>query len=92
MQKQYEARWISKRQAEAIRRSGELGRVILLDSLKGFIIVQPVGSNLADGDSLRGMEADFELDPAWCLDPKPKITEARKRLGLKVNLRAAAIP
>ena len=92
MQKQYEARWTSKRRADAIKRSGEVGRVILLDSLKGFIVIQPVGSNLADGDSLRGGEADFELDPAWCLDPRTKIVEARKRLGLKANPSAAAIP
>jgi hypothetical protein len=82
MQTKYEARWVSKKQADAIRRSGELGRVILLDSLKGFIVVQPTGSKLGDGGQLRGMEAEFEVDPAWCQGPRTKVTEARKRLGL----------
>ncbi|HXG10546.1 MAG TPA: hypothetical protein VNK04_12360 [Gemmataceae bacterium] len=79
----YQARRISKERARALRRSGALGQAILLDSVSGFIIVEPVGSNLGDGEVLAREIADSELHSAWCLDPLSRIRQARQLLGLE---------
>jgi len=82
MQTKHQARWISKERLASLRRSGRVGQGIALDCLKGFLIVEPVGSNLGDGPVLNHTEADYELNPAWCLNPLTRLNEARKRLGL----------
>jgi hypothetical protein len=53
--------------------------------------VEPVGSDLGDGDVLDATEANFELHTAWCLTTKSRLNEARKRLGLESEARSEAI-
>jgi hypothetical protein len=72
MQTKHQARWISKERLAALRKSGRISQGI----------VEPVGSNLGDGEVLEHNEADYEVSPAWCLNPLTRLNEARKRLGL----------
>jgi len=83
MQGKYQARRISKQRAGAVRKSGQIQRGILIDSFSGFVIVEPPGSHLGDGDVLDPVDADYELHAAWCLTPLTKLNEARRRLGLE---------
>jgi hypothetical protein len=78
----FQARWISKQRLDAIRRSREVARGVLLDSFNGFLIVEPVGSDLGDGSILSREDADYELNPVWCSGPKGRLREARRLLGL----------
>lgn len=86
----FQARWSSKNRAETLRKSGHLGRAILLDSLKGFIVIEPRAARLGDGDVLSAEEAGFELNDAWCLEPRAKIAQARRLLGLEAGALAGA--
>jgi hypothetical protein len=79
----YQARWISKEHAGTLRKAGQLKKGVLVDSLKGLVIVEPVGSKMGDGDQLRPEDADYELRPAWCLTPTSTLCRARQMLGLK---------
>jgi hypothetical protein len=83
MKPRYHARWVSKEKSDALKRSGALAEAVLLDSFKGFIVVEPAGRHLGDGGVLSPVEADFELTPVWCLTPKKKLEAARRMLGLK---------
>ena len=85
MQTPFQARWISKDRLHQLRKSGSLGHGLLIDSYKGWIMVEPVGSDLGDGDVMSAQAADYELDPAWCPGSKTKLKEARKLLGLEVD-------
>jgi hypothetical protein len=85
MQTAFQARRISKRRADEIKRSGLLGRSLLLDTFNGIILIEPVGSNLGDGDILSLEEADYELQPVWHLGPKAILREARRRVGLEAE-------
>jgi hypothetical protein len=87
----YQVRWLSKARRDELRRSRALGRAVLLDSLKGFLIVEPVGSSLGDGEILTLQEADFELSDAWCIEPQRKLREARTLLGLEPSPAGKAI-
>ena len=58
-----------------------LGRALLLDSFKGFIVIEPRAERLGDGDVLSPEEADFELNDAWCMESTVKIAQARRLLG-----------
>jgi len=78
----YHARWISKERVHSLRKFGQLRQGILLDSFKGFIIVEPSKAQLGDGKLLTQREADTELHPAWCLDSQSKISRARSLLHL----------
>jgi hypothetical protein len=89
MQPEYQIRWISKQRAEAVKKAG-LGRALLLDNINGFLIVEPVGSNLGDGRVLSRREADYELQPVWCTGPKAELRDARRRLGLESGARELA--
>jgi hypothetical protein len=91
MQTRYEVRWLSKARRDELRRSGASARGILLDSLKGFLFVEPVESHLGDGEILTPEEADFELSDAWCLEPQRKLREARKLLGLEISAAGKAL-
>lgn len=82
MQSKYQVRWLSKERLASLRKSGQIGQAVTLDCLRGFLIVEPIGSNLGDGTVLNRTEADYELNPAWCLNPLTRLNEARKRLGL----------
>lgn len=80
------ARWISKQKADRLRKSLYSQGAMLLDSFNGLIVIEPVGSHLGDGPVLSEMEADYELQPVWCPEPKTKLEEARRRLGLDVGV------
>ena len=82
---QFQARWISKKKADEVRKTGALRKGVLLDSFNGIIIVEPVGSNLGDGDVMPPETADYELRPVWCYGSKSKLTEARKLLDLDLE-------
>jgi hypothetical protein len=83
----YQARRISKRRADALKKAG-LGRALLLDTFNGFILVEPGGAALAEGDILSAAEADYELQPVWYLGPRATLREARRRLGLEAGARS----
>jgi len=85
MQQHYQARRISKRRADEVKRTGAIGRSLLLDTFNGIIIVEAAGANLGDGDVLSPEEADYELQPVWHLGPKTVLREARRRLGLEID-------
>jgi hypothetical protein len=78
----YQARWATKDRVRWLKKTGALRQSLVLDSMKGYIVVEPSGSRLGDGKPLSRDEADFELSQAWCRDPRSAVTEARKRLGL----------
>lgn len=82
MQAPFQARRISKRRADEVKKSSSLGRAMLLDTFNGIILIEPLDSNLGDGNILSQEEADYELQPVWHLGPKTRLREARKRLGL----------
>jgi len=81
----YRARWISKQRLESLRRTGHLGQSVILESFNGFIIVEPAGADLGDGEIMSVETADYELRPVWCTGAKAKLREARKLLGLEAN-------
>jgi hypothetical protein len=82
MRTNYHARWISKARRNALLKSGDVLKCVLLDSFNGFIIVEPVGSDLGDGEVLSTDDADYELRDAWCQESRAKLTQARKLLQL----------
>ena len=81
MKSSFQARWLSKKQAESLRKSGRLGRALLLDSFKGFIVIEPCAERLGDGDVLSPEEAAFEVNDAWCMESRVKIAQARRLLA-----------
>ena len=81
-QGRYQARWISKAQINNVRKAGGLGRAVLVDYRTGFVIVEPVGSDLGDGEILSPELADYELREVWCPTTKSNLVKARKLLGL----------
>jgi hypothetical protein len=83
----FQARWASKDRAEALRRAGQ---GMILDSFNGFIVIELTGSRLADGDVLSAQEADFELQPAWCLEKPTRLRQARRMIGLEIEEMAGA--
>jgi hypothetical protein len=91
MRTRYQARWISKQRADALRKTVHTHGAMLLDSFNGLIVIEPVGSHLGDGPVLSETEADYELQPVWCLEAKTKLEEARRRLGLSIGVVAASL-
>lgn len=85
MHAQYQARRISKRRADEVKRTGILGRSLLMNTFNGIIIIEPVEGRLGDGEVLSLEEADYELQPVWHLGPKAQLREARKRVGLEAE-------
>jgi len=85
MHAEFQARRISKRRADEVKRSAALGRSLLLNTFNGIIIIEPVGKDLGDGDIMSPEEADYELQPVWHLGPKAMLREARRRLGLEAE-------
>jgi hypothetical protein len=83
MTETYQARWISKPRANAIRKEIRARGSVLLTAFNGMIIVEPKGADLGDGKILAPGEADYELQPVWCIEPKAKLEQARKLLGLE---------
>jgi hypothetical protein len=82
----FQARRISKRRADEVKKSRALGRAMLLDTFNGIILIEPRDNDLGDGDILSPEEADYELQPVWHLGPKTRLREARKRLGLDAEV------
>jgi hypothetical protein len=78
----FQARWISKGLSDHIRRAGTLGEGLILNSCKGFIVLEPKGRSIGDGRVLSVDAARFELDPTWCTDSPAKVKKARQLLGL----------
>jgi hypothetical protein len=87
VQSTYHVRRTSKERANELQRSGRLGQSVLLDTLNGFLVIEPEGDKLGDGAVLSPEEADFELRPPWYTGPWAKLREVRRMLGLK-----AAVP
>ncbi len=90
MATQYHARWISKARRDGLLRSGRFRYSVLIDSLNGFIIVEPVGSDLGDGEVLSPEFAFSELTDAWCREPRSKLAHARELLHLDEHSLALA--
>jgi hypothetical protein len=88
MQTHYQARRISKRRADQIKKNPAIRNAILLDTFNGIIILEPADSPLGDGAILSREEADYELQPVWHLGPKALLREARRRLGLEAEAAA----
>lgn len=84
MQTEYQARWTSKARVAELKKHRLLGQALLIDSFNGFIVIEPTGSNLADGPVLSELEAEYELQPVWSTGPKSQLREARQRLGLDI--------
>lgn len=82
MHTKYQARWVSKPKMQALRRTGALSGSIVVNSFRGFILVEPQTNHRGDGKPLPADVARFELDPAWCTEPLQKLTRARQLLGL----------
>jgi hypothetical protein len=83
----YQTRWISKPRINLSRKLREFREAILVDYRTGFLIVEPKGSDLGDGDILPLEVADYELRTAWCQTPKPRLIQARRLLGLSTDPR-----
>jgi hypothetical protein len=82
----YQARRISKSRRDQLLKARAASKGIVLDSINGFILVEPVGSDLGDGEILSPEIANYELSDAWCLDPRAKLAEARRLLHLEPSL------
>jgi hypothetical protein len=83
MQREFHARRVSKPRADILKKEGRLGKAMLLDIPHGFIIIEPMGSNLGDGEVLSAQEANAELQLPWYTGPQTKLREARAKLGLE---------
>ncbi len=82
---QFQAQRISKQRAEDLKKHGGLGGALLLDLFNGFVLVEPAGAHLGDGEILSPQEADYELQPVWHQGPPATLREARRRLGLEAG-------
>lgn len=76
MSSEYQACWVSKPRADALKRKG----AFLLDSFNGIILVEPVGANQGDGAILTIDEMEYELQPVWVQESKSKLEHARRLL------------
>jgi hypothetical protein len=83
----FQARWISRDRANQFKKTGQLGQAVLLDTFNGFLIVEPVGSDMGDGPVLSPEEANYELQEVWYTGPRSRLKEARARLGLDTEAR-----
>jgi hypothetical protein len=90
MQSNYQARWISRRRVNELIKTKKLGKTMHLDHLNGILVIEPVGSDWGDGRVLPPQEADYELQPAWILEPQTRLRQARELLGLETEQLAAA--
>jgi hypothetical protein len=86
----YQARWISRKRLDNLRRSGSHRSGMFLEHLSGNLVIEPVGSELGDGPVLSPEETNYELQPSWLLGPRATIREARRRVGLEAEQMAAA--
>jgi hypothetical protein len=82
MKANFQARRVSRQLVSTLRRSGNLDQGLILDTFKGFIVVEPCNRPLGDGEVLSVQDAVMEIQPAWCLEPKAKVVRAHRLLGL----------
>jgi hypothetical protein len=86
MNPKFQARWISKQQTHYLKKTGKLKESLVLDSLKGHILVEPAGTDPRQDDGILSPDAaDYELRHAWCLGPKTQVQKARQLLGLALD-------
>jgi len=86
MNPKFQARWISKQQTHYLKKTGKLKESMVLDSLKGHILVEPAGTDPRRDDGILSADAaDYELRHAWCLGPKTQLQKARQLLGLALD-------
>jgi hypothetical protein len=85
MNAKYHARWISKHETGYLKKTGQLTNSLVLDSLKGHILVEPSGTNPRNAGVLTMDVADYELRSAWCLGPRTRLQKARELLGLGLD-------
>jgi hypothetical protein len=78
----YEARWISRKRFEQVRKTTVGGGALFLDHLYGILAIEPAGSNLGDGEVLSPQEIEYEMQPVWLLGSPTVVREARRRVGL----------
>jgi hypothetical protein len=83
MQTQYKARWISRARVQEVKRVGHLGKSLLFAHCNGFLIVEPLNSNLGDGPTLSQEDAEYELQDAWVQESIATLRRARTLLGLE---------
>ena len=85
MQSHYQARWISRRRIDELKRARQLSKALYLNVLRGTIVVEPEDSKLGDGPTMSPKEADYELQPVWALEGKSTLRKARQLLGLETG-------
>jgi len=86
MNPKFQARWISKQHTHYLKKAGKLKESMVLDSLKGHILVEPAGTDPRRDDGILSPDAaDYELRHAWCLGPKTQLQKARQLLGLALD-------
>jgi hypothetical protein len=85
MKANFQARRVSRQLVSTLRRSGSIEPGLILDTFKGFIVVEPCNRPLGDGEVLTVQDAVMEIQPAWCLEPKAKVVRAHRLLGLNVE-------
>lgn len=90
MDNHHQARWISRPRLNILRKTGRLGAAVMLESFNGYLIIEPIGAELGDGEIMSTETADYELQPVWCTGDKVRLREARKRLGLETDSMAGA--
>ena len=86
-----QARWISRQRLHQLQKVGLPREALHLNHLSGIVAVEPIGSDLGDGAILEPHEADYELQPAWILDSKARLRQARRLLGLEAEQMAFAV-
>jgi hypothetical protein len=83
MSSNFDARWISRRRMNDLKKSQVSQSALFLTHLNGFIVIEPEGSDLGDGAALSPEEADYELQLAWIHEPTNRLRRAREMLGLE---------
>jgi hypothetical protein len=83
MSSNFDARWISRRRMNDLKKSQVSHQAVFLTHLNGFIVIEPQGSDLGDGPALSPEEVDYELQFAWINEPTNRLRRARELLGLE---------
>jgi hypothetical protein len=91
MENTHHARWITKQRLDTLRKTGRIGHSLILESFNGYLIVEPAGADLGDGEILSLEMADYELRPVWCTGDKARLRKARNLLGLEADENAGLL-
>jgi hypothetical protein len=76
------ARWISRDRARVLAREELYGALRVESVADRWVLIEPAGFCIADGQVLSPDEADLELQPTWCNSPTEVVWGARRLLGL----------